>query len=336
MSETIENKKRVGVEGKDPMDNIDMAKQKPTNPKIDQAYKEFTKSHYEQGIKTDVQTMLGVIFGSALMSISMTILLKPGHMIAAGFSGLAMFLQSLFADKFGVNVPFVVLSLSLNLIPIIMAFKTVGRKFTIFSCFALVLSSVLNDILPLMFNGFHITDERILIAVFGGIINGFGVGFILRSGACGGGTDFIAMYFSVRKGISTFKYVFFFNCIIVVSFGFIYGADSALYTIVYQFVNTQMINYTYRRYDKKTLLIITKKPQEVADAIMGVTHHACTIINNAIGAYSGDERSILYMVVNAEEIDIVRRYARGTDTQAFINTLSSDLVTGNFFQRPIL
>ena len=216
-----------------------------------------------------------------------------------------------------------------------MAFKSIGHKFTIFSCLALILSSVLNDILPGLFGSYSIIDERLLIAVFGGIINGFGVGLILRSGACSGGLDFVAMFFSVKKGISTFKYVFAFNCVVVTAFGLIYGIESALYTIAYQFVNTQMINYTYRRYDKKTLLIVTKKPQEVADAIMGVTHHACTIIKNTEGAYSGESRAILYMVVNAEEIDVVRRYARGTDTEAFINIISSELVTGNFFQRPI-
>ena len=121
--------------------------------------------------------------------------------------------------------------------------------------------------------------------------------------------------------------------IILIS-GILFGLDSALYTIIFQFCQTQVLNLLYRRYDKKTVFIITDKPQEIADRIMEMTHHSATMFK-AEGAYTHKPHYVVYSILPSEDVQKVRRYARSIDAHAFINVMKSEGVTGNFYMRPI-
>ncbi len=301
------------------------------NEKIDLAYQKYAKEHYNTGIKANVFTGLGVVLGSLIISANIVIMLGPANMISAGFNGLTMLIQKIALKFFGVRLPFAPISILFNAFPAYLSFKHVGKRFTVFSAFSVVLISVFTDLIP----EFVITEDRLLIAVFGGLLNGVAAGLILRSGACTGGTDFLAMYFSVKKSVNTFNAVLCCNVCLILVAGVLFGMDSALYSIIYQFVSTQTVNFIYKRYEKKTLFIVTEKPQEVADAIMSSTHHGCTIFNSAVGSYSGSQRHVVYTIIGANETAVVRKQIKGTDPLAFINTLNSDSVSGNFFQRPI-
>ena len=308
-----------------------MESKKHVNERIDKAYQEYAREHFNNSIKSDSITLIGVVFGSVLQAVTLVVLLRAGGMISAGINGLVMLIQRISETFFSLSLPFAPLSIVLNAFPAYLCFRFVGKRFALFSCISLLLVSVMVDLIP----PYVLTDDRLLIAVFGGILNGFGGGLILRSGACSGGTDFIAMYFGVKKGINTFNTVFICNsCLIVIS-GLLFGMESAMYTIIFQFIQTQMINFMYQRYAKKTLFIVTEKPHEVADAVMMCTRHSCTIFKSAEGSYSGEPRFVVYTIVGATEINTVRKFIKGTDPNAFINTLDSDSVSGAFFQRPL-
>ena len=111
--------------------------------------------------------------------------------------------------------------------------------------------------------------------------------------------------------------------------------DSALYTIIFQFCQTQVLNTLYKRYAKKTVFIITDKPQDIADKIMEMTHHSATMFK-AEGAYTHKPHYVVYSILSAEEVQNVRRFVRSIDAHAFINVMNSESVTGNFYMRPIL
>ena len=303
---------------------------KPTNKKIDDAYIAYSKEHFDSGIKSNLKTLLAVIIGSAIVGFNIKIFLNQGNLLPAGFSGIASLIQKILLKYAGLEVPFWPISLSLNIVPAYLAYRYVGKKFTIYSCMALLILSFATDLIP----QFNVINDRLLIAVFGGIINGMANSLILTNGASVGGSDFIAMFFSVKKGISTFSYVFAINAMLIAALGIMFGLDSALYTIIYQFVSTTTINFFYRRYSKKTLVIITEFPKEVSEGIMSMTHHACTIIPGE-GGYEGKEKAVIYAVIGANETDKVRKTIKIIDQKAFINTIASEAITGNFYQRPI-
>lgn len=307
-----------------------MPKNVPVNEKIDNAYKDYAKQHYEKSIKQDFTTILSVIVGSALIAANISIMLEPGNLISAGFSGVVMLIQKIALKLFNISLPFSPLSLLLNVFPAILCYKSVGKKFTIYSFLSVIITALLIDVFP----HYVVTTDRLLISVFGGIINGFGCALILRSGASSGGADFISIFYSVKKGINTFNATLAANCVLILIFGIMFGMDNAMYTIIFQYVSTQVINFLYTRFSKKTLFIVTQYPREVADIVMSTTHHSCTIFNSVEGGYSGEEKHVVYTIVAASDLVLVKKVVKGTDPDAFINTLSSEGVTGVFFNRP--
>ena len=302
----------------------------PSNRKVDEAYAHYIAQQNNNRIEANARTLIAVLIGSVIMAVNMKTFINQGNLLPGGANGIVVLTQRIMDTFFHVKIPFSALSFTVNAIPAYLAFKTVGKKFTLFSCLCIVIMSVLTDLIP----AHAVTYDMLLIAVFGGIINGFAISLILNAGASSGGSDFVAMYFSVRKGISTWNYVLIFNACIILISGQLFGMDSALYTIIFQFCQTQVLNMVYKRYNKKTILVVTDKPQDVADRIMEVTHHAATMFK-AEGAYAHMDHYIVYSVLSAEDVPRVRRQVRLVDQHAFLNVVASEAVAGNFYVKPI-
>lgn len=304
----------------------------PRNKKIDDAYAAYVAEQNNMRIRSDAKSLVFVVIASVIMAANINYFINQGGLLPGGANGVAILLQRV-ADKFlGVEIPFSVLSLSINALPAYLAFKTVGKKFTAYSCICIVLMSFMTDLIPAP--KVPVTNDRLLLSVFGGIINGGAVSMVLNSGASSGGSDFVAMYFSVKKGISTWNYVLMFNAVIILISGCIFGMDGALYTIIFQFCQTQMLNTFYKKYYKKTVFIITDKPDPVAEQIMSVTHHSATVFK-AEGAYTHKDHYVVYTILSADEMHQIRRCIRNVDAKAFINVINSENVFGNFFIKPV-
>ena len=304
--------------------------QHPCNRKIDEAYAHYVAQQNNNRIEANAKTLIAVLIASVIMAINLKTFVNQGDLLPGGANGIVVLTQRVMNQFFGVQIPFSALSLTVNALPAYLAYKTVGKKFTMFSCLFILLMSVITDLIP----AHAVTYDMLLIAVFGGIINGFAISLVLNAGASSGGTDFVAMYFSVKKGISTWNYVLLFNACIILISGILFGMDSALYTIIFQFCQTQMLNLLYKRYNKKTIFIITDKPQDVSDRIMEVTHHSATMFK-AEGAYTHQDHYVVYSILSAEEVHRVRRQVRSVDQHAFVNILASETVAGNFYVKPI-
>ena len=119
---------------------------------------------------------------------------------------------------------------------------------------------------------------------------------------------------------------------ILVTFGLLFGWTRALYSIIFQFVSTQILNTLYKRYQKSTLLIITDKPDEVILVIREVTGHDATLFTGK-GCYQGAERKMLYTVVSSDEEDKLLRSIKKTDPLAFVNILQTKMLKGNFIMK---
>ncbi len=279
--------------------------------------------------KSTWQRILLVVLGAVVMAWNIRIFVRAGDMIPGGFNGLSLLIQSIFSTFLHIDLPFSLINLILNAIPAIVSFKFIGKKFTLYSCLMIVLSSVLTDLLP----GFEVTTNPLLISIFGGIINGCAISLCLFANATSGGTDFIAIFFSQRKGIDTWNYIFFFFFIMLVVAGLLFTCAVALYSLFFHFASTQILHMLYKRYQKKTLLVITERPEEVYRVIRDNTNHDATQFTG-VGCYEGKERQMLYSVVSAEEAKNTIRDIRKTDSKAFINCLNTEQITGRFYTRP--
>ena len=106
-----------------------------------------------------------------------------------------------------------------------------------------------------------------------------------------------------------------------------------MYSIIFQFVTTQILNARYMHYKKTTLFIVTEYPDEIARALYKKTKHGATTLD-AQGTYQGTPRKMLYTVINAEEINKVLKIIDNIDEKAFVNVIRTEQLRGAFYMRP--
>lgn len=277
----------------------------------------------------EILRILCLLFASAVYSFSITNFFNPAGLLAGGFTGLSLLIQHIFSAFLHIDIAFTLIYIPLNLIPAIISFKFIGKRFTIYSLIVIVATSVFTDIIP----DFHLTDDILLCAVFGGIISGVSTAICLISKATTGGTDFISIFISERYGKDAWGYIFMGNVVILVCSGLLFSWTSALYSIILQFAATTVIQAMYKHYQKQTLFIITDKPQEVYEIIKECTNHDGTLFKGT-GLYEGKEKNMVYSVVSSDEIRMVISKIRSVDSEAFINVTKSEEVQGRFYYEP--
>ena len=286
------------------------------------------KQERKKKVKSEVIMFINLTVASALIAFNLKSFVNTGGLFPGGFSGLTLLIQQVFSSFLNIEIPYSAVYMPLNLIPAYIGFKFIGKKFTIYSFYLVFLSSFLTDLFPAV----TITYDVLLIAVFGGIVQGIAISIALISGASGGGTDFIAIYFSEKKGLDVWNYVLLGNAIILVTAGVLFGFDKALYSIIFQYTSTQMISMMFKRYQKDTLFIITSQPMAIYGKIRELTHHA-TLIEGS-GCYEGADRHILYSVIGREQVDKVIAAIRQIDEHAFINVIRTEQINGRFYRTP--
>lgn len=138
---------------------------------------------------------------------------------------------------------------------------------------------------------------------------------------------------SEQHGKDTFNITMSLNIIILVIAGLLFGWEKALYSIIFQFVAAQVLHGMYKRYQQKTLLIIAVHPDEISEVIRRITNHGATLFKGE-GNYEHKERTMVYSVVSADEVNKVVAGVRATDKGAFVNSIKTDSITGTFYRQP--
>lgn len=269
-----------------------------------------------------------VTSGAILMAVNLNTFVHTAGLLPGGFTGITLLLQEVFSKFCGIKIPFAVFYWGLNIVPAIICFKYVGKRFTLFSIWMIIASGFLTDILP----GLDVTNDILLCTIFGGIANGIAISLCLMAGATSGGTDFISIYVSEKTGRSIWNHIFISNVIVLAIFGFLFGWSRALYSIIFQFATTQILTALYKRYQKSTLLIITDKPDELVKTIRETTGHDATLFKGE-GCYTGLERNMLYTVISSDTEEKLIREVKKTDPMAFINILQTKMLKGNFIMK---
>lgn len=278
----------------------------------------------------NIVNIIFILLGSFILAINMNTFVEQGKLVPGGFSGLSKLIQRVGLNFYDVKISFTLLNVIFNAIPAVFAYRLVGKKFTVFSCLSLLVVSVLVDELPVI----PITGDILLISVFGGILNGLGLSLILNNNASSGGTDFIAMSLSNKYKVSTFNYMLLFSAVIILISGRLFGMDKALYSIIFQFCNTQVINTFYKKYKKKTLLIVTDNPAAISADLLELTNHSSTILKG-FGSYSANKKYLIYTVLSDSDVRKMKKRIREQYPDTFVNVINSSDVVGNFYIQPL-
>lgn len=300
----------------------------------------------KRDVRTTVTRYAVLAAASFLCALCYRTFVAWGGLYPGGATGISILVQRLaqracdYAGA-GFTVPFSPINFFFNAIPAYIGFRYIGKRFTFRSVAVIVMTSVFTDLIPMDLietivpaaDLAHMKADPFLTSLFGGILFGFGMALCLRCQATTGGTDFIAIYLSEKKGRETWNFILAVNASILLCGGYEFGWRGAFYSIVYQFIHTQVVHLMYRAYQHQTLMIVTSRPSKVCEAIYRLCHHGATVIE-ARGGYSGEKKGIVYSVVSADDTARIYALCKTIDKDAFIGAMSTSRVMGRFYLRP--
>ncbi len=279
--------------------------------------------------KKDGKRLAVVLLAAVIYAINIKTFVRIGGLYPGGATGLTILIQNVCEKLFGMAPPYSLLNILLNAIPVFIGFRYIGKKFTTYSLIMIFSSSVLVDLMPQL----RVTYDTLLIAIFGGMINGAAISLCLTVNATSGGTDILSIYMSQKKGIDCFNYILGLNAVILSLAGVMFGWDKALYSIIYQYVSTQVIHLLYQGYRQVTLFVVTDHATEICRSIHEISHHGATILD-AKGSYDLTSRQVVYSVVDVPDSRRVIAEIRRIDPEAFINSVRTKELQGNFYFSP--
>jgi uncharacterized membrane-anchored protein YitT (DUF2179 family) len=271
---------------------------------------------------THLQRVLGLIIGAIIVALSINSLIIPNKIADGGVTGIAILLH------YVLDWPVSWMVLLLNFPLFIIGWKMVGRTFLIYSVIgvaALSTSLNLSSLVPI------ITNDKLLAAIFGGVISGIGMGIIFRSRGSLGGTDILAVFFSRTTSFSVGQVLMGIDAIIFIVTAVLLSPESAMYAMIYMFIATKVIDLVQEGLNhSKGVLVVTSEPNAIAQDIMAKLDRGVTLFN-AIGAYSGEMKQVVYCVINRTEISQMKEIIYQRDTHAFIAISDVPEVVGEGF-----
>lgn len=276
-------------------------------------------------VKVQVRKIIVVIIGAFIFAFSMNFFLIPAGVYSSGFSGLSQLLSRLFSEYVNITISVGVWLFLLNIPVTILGWKKVGKTFTLYSFFSVIVSSFFLNIIPIQ----KLSDDILLNAVFGGVIGAIGIGMTLREGASTGGMDIIAVYLSRVIEGSVGKFTMILNSFIILSAGFLFGWEKSLYTLVVLFSSSKVIDLIHTQSQKLTAMIVTENSYDLKKAILSRLTRGVTIVP-AHGAYSESGKDMLITVISRYELYELRKIIKEIDAKAFTNILQTDSVIGLF------
>lgn len=254
-----------------------------------------------------------MILGSILVSIGLEIFLIPNNIIDGGMTGIAIMASHLTKIQLGIFI------LIFNLPFVIVGYRQIGKTFALSTIFSITCLSICVSLL----NPVHsITQDTLLATIFGGIIMGVGVGLIIRNSGSLDGTEIIAIIIERRSAFSIGEIVMFFNLFILVSSGFIFGWDRAMYSLIAYFIAFKTIDITVQGLDEsKSAIIVSEKNKEISNAIMASLGRKIVLLDGK-GTYSGADTNVIYVVLSRLEISKLKHIVHGFDEDALITITS--------------
>jgi uncharacterized membrane-anchored protein YitT (DUF2179 family) len=287
----------------------------------------------KQHLLNDIKRAALVTAGSAIMAFNLNTFVHAGGLFPGGFTGLTLLIQECCRRYTGISIPFSPVLFLLNAVPAFISFRFIGRRFTMFSCLAIVLTGLLTDFMPVMFIEHIQIHDTLLSAVFGGILGAAGISLCLHAGATSGGTDFIAIFIAEKYSRDAWNYIFAGNCVILIAAAFLFSLNQSLYSIIFQYTTTMGLGALYKAYRQMTMFIVTSKPDEVYELIRGKTNHGATAFTGK-GQYEKSDRVMLYSVVAANEAGSLITGIKAVDPDAFVNVIKTEQLGGRFYRRP--
>ena len=267
------------------------------------------------------------IIGSFIYATAVTTLISANQISPGGFTGIATLLNYLFSLPSGITL------FILNIPILILGFLKFGGLFIIKTSLATFLASVALTITDITLPAF--TIDKILAAIFGGLLMGLGISLIMLRGATTGGVDIIAKLINKRfRHLTVGRIILIIDAAVIILASIVYkNFESALYSVVSMYVSAFIMDTVLYGADKgKLIYIITSKPDEVCKDITTLLSRGVTKLS-AKGGFTDAKRTLLLCTVRRYEVsgiyDVINKY----DKNAFIVVSDAGEIIGEGFKQ---
>jgi uncharacterized membrane-anchored protein YitT (DUF2179 family) len=250
-----------------------------------------------------------ITVGCALCAVAINGILVPHNFVSGGLVGVALLIHYSWPGTSIALMLFI-----MNALVFAVGGRYVGTRFLVYSLAGALIFiaavAYIKVVIPV--------EDKMLAAIFAGIITGAGAGLILRSQGSAGGLDILAVImmenFSIRLGSTSLL----FNSLVLAGAAVVISLHGALYTLVFMFVTAQITDLVVTGLSKRKMIhVISSQWQEVSQRIMNDLKRGVTVIP-ARGGFSGEERPIIYTVVTFRDVARLKRIVRSIDPEAFI------------------
>lgn len=265
-----------------------------------------------------------IALGSLVYSVGLNAFIVGNHLAEGGFVGLSI------VALYKLHIPLGLTYFVLNIPLLILGWKFFGRQFIAKTFLGVILVSVFT-ILTQHFA--QPTHDRLLAALYGGVICGLGLGLIFRTGGTTGGSDILARIANHLYGITMGRLLFAIDVVVISLVALIIGKETAMYSLVALFVGSRVIDFVIEGVSSsRAAIIISEKWGAIAAQIHKELERGTTLLS-AQGGYTGQEKQVVYCVVNRNEIVTLKRLVHAIDEEAFIVLNDVHDVLGEGFTR---
>lgn len=266
------------------------------------------------------KTLLMIALGSAIYSLGVNLFYEKAQLLSGGVTGYALLLHY----KFGISTSLLIICFNVPMF--ILGWFFVSHEFVLLSLMGMgIFSGMLQ-----LFSGWTLSFESPLTSVLlGGVLVGFGLGIILRTGASVGGTDIVGKiihrYFSINMAVTDLAL----NVIAVLLSSMIFGLDQAVLTVCAMFIASKVTSFCLDGIDhRRAILIITDKKEELSAALMEQLARGVTIIDS-YGAYTKKPNAMLYCVIHKQQLQKTKKIIKSVDPDAFFTIVMLTGVYGH-------
>jgi uncharacterized membrane-anchored protein YitT (DUF2179 family) len=270
-----------------------------------------------------------IFIGIVLTSLGLNAFLLPNGFLDGGVTGIALLVRT----QVDINLSYLLLIFSIPFL--ILGYFTVSKQIVIRS-----IISILGLAIFIHFENFQtLTNDKLLISIFGGLLVGSGIGIAIRNGSVLDGSEILGIYLNDKFGISIGKVVLFFNIILFSITAFAVSVEVALYSILTYIIAAKVTDTVIEGFeDFIGVTIVSKKHSIIKKAILEELGVGLTIYKGSSGyGYNGqiEDFDIIHSIVN--RIDIKKMYGiiKVIDADAFIVEFDVNSVKGGVLRHYI-
>ena len=272
--------------------------------------------------KNKISRVILMIISMILNAILYNLFLLPLNLVTGGTPGIATITHYVY----GINPSIMIFILSLACV--IISFLYLGKERTMGTLLALFIYPILVQLTSPLNKVVSDNPDILLLVIFAGVISGVANGLMYKTGYSNGGLPIISQILFEKKQISISKSSLFINVLIVLIGSFFFGTTTALYAIIFLYINNIVLDKVLLGISyNKAFYIITSKEQEIKDYILDTLGHDVTVFD-VKGGFMEQKRKVLMTVVPSREYYRVTEGIKEIDPKVFFTATDSYQVEG--------